>query len=241
MSDLTQSYAILSVPDTFQTHHRIRIFFTGSQRLGCAILPHRFFTRLAHRDKDQQPHPVLTTAMLLVGSAFTEWTPGYSTAQKHDLPPTCPSIPVLLAKTQAYLTDALSQVDRMLDWLQASILLSDFFFQQGRLAEGEFISATNSRQGQSAASIALCSVLMLRCPEWLSIAISIELIERHFPRCFRGTILRQVRVYGITRSSGGPKVRVPPSLRNDLVPHPYLCRLVRTGNQGVDLLADLVL
>jgi hypothetical protein len=83
--------------------------------------------------------------MLLVGVAFTSWTPGYSTAARQDLPLSTPSTDVLLAKTRAYLDEAISQVDRMLDYLQASILLSYYFFQQGRLQEGQFISAANSR------------------------------------------------------------------------------------------------
>ncbi len=123
---------------------RIHIFFTGSQRLGCPLIEKRFFERLASEDTSQQPHPALVHAMLLVGQAFTLWTPGYSTAQKHDLPTTTPSPKVLLAKTQAYLTDSLSNVDRMLDYLQASILLSYYFFQSGRLEEGQVISAANS-------------------------------------------------------------------------------------------------
>ncbi|KAG8900107.1 hypothetical protein FRB99_006254 [Tulasnella sp. 403] len=123
----------------------IKIFFTGSQRLGCPILPQRFFEQSANPDKSQQPHPALIHAMCLVGLAFTWWTPGYSTARKHDLPPTCPPADVLLAKTRAYLDESLAQVDRVLDYLQASNLLSYFFFQQGRLQEGQFISASNSR------------------------------------------------------------------------------------------------
>lgn len=83
--------------------------------------------------------------MLLVGQAFTEWTPGYSTAERHHLPATCPPAQVLLAKTQAYLNESLSRVDRMLDYLQASILLSYYFFQTGRLQEGSMISSANSR------------------------------------------------------------------------------------------------
>ncbi|KAG8979859.1 hypothetical protein FRB90_007863, partial [Tulasnella sp. 427] len=123
----------------------ISIFFTGSQRLGCPLLPHRVFARLRDPDESKHPHPALVNAMLLVGRAFTCWTPGYSTAEKHHLPATCPSAEVLLAKTRAHLTEALSQVDRMQDYLQASILLSYYFFQTGRLQEGCDISAANSR------------------------------------------------------------------------------------------------
>ncbi|KIO22747.1 hypothetical protein M407DRAFT_116246 [Tulasnella calospora MUT 4182] len=123
----------------------IQIFFTGSQRLGCPLLPERVFARLRDPDESKHPHPALVNAMLLVGQAFTEWTPGYSTAEKHHLPATCPSAQVLLAKTQAYLNESLSRVDRMLDYLQASILLSYYFFQTGRLHEGSMISSANSR------------------------------------------------------------------------------------------------
>lgn len=123
----------------------IQIFFTGSQRLGCPLLPERVFARLRDPDPSRHPHPALVNAMLLVGQAFTSWTPGYSTADRHHLPPTCPSAEVLLAKTQAYLNEALSHVDRMLDYLQASILLSYYFFQTGRLQEGSMISSANSR------------------------------------------------------------------------------------------------
>ncbi|KAG8978482.1 hypothetical protein FRC05_010727 [Tulasnella sp. 425] len=126
----------------------IQIFFTGSQRLGCPLLPERVFARLRDPDPSRHPHPALVNAMLLVGQAFTSWTPGYSTAEKHHLPPTCPSADVLLAKTQAYLNEALSHVDRMLDYLQASILLSYYFFQTGRLQEGSMISSANSRLDQ---------------------------------------------------------------------------------------------
>ncbi|KAG8901022.1 hypothetical protein FRC01_009953 [Tulasnella sp. 417] len=123
----------------------IQIFFTGSQRLGCPLLPERIFARFQDPDESQHPHPALVNAMLLVGQAFTGWTPGYSTAEKRHLPPTCPSAQVLLAKTQAYLNESLSRVDRMLDYLQASILLSYYFFQTGRLQEGSMISSANSR------------------------------------------------------------------------------------------------
>ncbi|KAG9051133.1 hypothetical protein FS837_011979 [Tulasnella sp. UAMH 9824] len=123
----------------------ISIFFTGSQRLGCPLLPHRIAARLRDPDESKHPHPALINAMLLVGQAFTEWTPGYSTAERHHLPATCPSPQVLLAKTQAYLNESLSRVDRMLDYLQASILLSYYFFQTGRLQEGSMISSANSR------------------------------------------------------------------------------------------------
>ncbi|KAG9012323.1 hypothetical protein FRB93_001745 [Tulasnella sp. JGI-2019a] len=123
----------------------IRIFFTGSQRLGCPILPHRFFRRLADPDPARRPHPALINAMLLVGVAFTWWTPGYSTAKMHDLPPSTPAAETLLARTQVYLNESLGNMDRLLDHLQAAILLSYFFFQQGRLEEGQIISASNSR------------------------------------------------------------------------------------------------
>ena len=83
--------------------------------------------------------------MLLVGLAFTCWTPGYSTAKKWDVPPSAPTTEMLLAKTRAHLHESLFQVDRMLDHLQASILLSYYFFQSDRLVEGQNISATNSR------------------------------------------------------------------------------------------------
>ncbi|KAG8858544.1 hypothetical protein FRB96_005216 [Tulasnella sp. 330] len=123
----------------------IRIFFTGSQRLGCPILPERFFRRLTDPDPRRRPHPALINAMLLIGVAFTWWTPGYSTAKVHDLPPTTPPAETLLARAQVYLNESLSNMDRLQDHLQAAILLSYFFFQQGRLEEGQIISASNSR------------------------------------------------------------------------------------------------
>lgn len=125
--------------------HSLRIFFTGSQRMGCPILPERFFQQLAHPDPKKQPHPALINAMLLVGVSLTRWTPGYSTAKPHNLPPSTPSSEVLLAKTQAHLQETLNEADRLLDHLQASIMLSYYFFQHGRLQEGQFISASNSR------------------------------------------------------------------------------------------------
>lgn len=120
--------------------------------------------------------------MLLVGVAFTWWTPGYSTAKVNDLPPSTPPAETLLARTQIYLNESLANMDRLLDHLQAAILLSYFFFQQGRLEEGSIISSSNSRFAFlffSLISLAPPKLNVHPLIEWRRIAAFTTLIKTH--------------------------------------------------------------
>lgn len=104
---------------------RLQIFLP--RRLECGFILHlpRFQARLRLPPSDPNtPHPALLNALYLLGCLFS--------------PPELnlePREPDFLSSTRKYLSSALSQTDRLLDFLMASCLLAWYLAARGRLTE----------------------------------------------------------------------------------------------------------
>lgn len=87
-----------------------------------------FLARLASSDSRQQPHPAFIDAVHLLGCYFSSnLPPSHSFAYCEDY---------FLAKARQGMTDSLSMSDRLMDFLRASILVTYFLFNRGRMLEG---------------------------------------------------------------------------------------------------------
>ena len=117
------------------------------------MTPEKFHEAMSRPNPAQRPHPALVHAMLLLGKAFAssipELTPSGRNRRVVHLPGSLPSSELLLIQTQAYLTESLAQVDRLVDYFSATGLLTHWYFLQGRLQEAQYLSANTSRSACS--------------------------------------------------------------------------------------------
>lgn len=61
------------------------------------------------------------------------------------MPDSTPSADELIARVQAQCTQSLADVDRLLDYIQASLLLAHWYIVHGRVVEGQYTSAVVNR------------------------------------------------------------------------------------------------
>ena len=71
----------------------------------------------------------------LAGSQFVEFK----------IPETTPSAEWLLAATQVHCAQALANADRLLDYIQAELLLASWYMRNGRLSEGSYTLGSANR------------------------------------------------------------------------------------------------
>lgn len=112
-------------------------------------VPPKLLGAIDDKDVSRRPHPCLVNAVVLVAQDFATTFPvgpvldetGSRFVDFH-LPDTVPSPDVLLARAQAQCIKSLAEVDRLQDYLQASILIALWFFRFGRLMEGQYTMAS---------------------------------------------------------------------------------------------------
>ncbi|KAG8933537.1 hypothetical protein FRC02_011648 [Tulasnella sp. 418] len=124
---------VLEVP-TDVRDYLVRLATGAISRCNMEIDGEAFVKRL-HLPSEQQPHPALVTAFMLLATYFS--------SPFMPIPPEAPSCDQLLQVIRHQLRESLSKVDRVLDFVAASTFLSWWFFEQGRFLEGQFeISST---------------------------------------------------------------------------------------------------
>lgn len=123
-----------------------------SYRYAVAIKPLHIIDQLEDPNEANRPHPCVLNAMVLVAYDFAKTFPiepilddSGSRYVDFKIPDNIPSMDALLARTQAHCAQSLAHVDRLQDYIQASLLLAYWFFRNGRLLEGQYSMATVTR------------------------------------------------------------------------------------------------
>ncbi|KAG8917734.1 hypothetical protein FRC02_002897 [Tulasnella sp. 418] len=116
------------------------VFFSEGRRFAPFIKQERFYEQMNSADPSERPHPALLNSILLNAVGFVKW---YSLPVT--LPATTPSAESLVLKTQAELSKLLAEMELLLDYLQASVFLTNWFLHEGRLQEGQYTSALTAR------------------------------------------------------------------------------------------------
>lgn len=86
-----------------------------------------FRARLAHTNPQAQPHRALLEPMYLMACYFTSSNPEQS-LEKHEAH--------FLERSRHALEDSLAYSDRLMDFLQGSVLVTAYLFLRGRFLEG---------------------------------------------------------------------------------------------------------
>lgn len=81
--------------------------------------PPEFIASLRAREPDQGAHPALRNVVYLIGCFFQG---GQLAALE----------PVFLRRVKEYMRDAVAYVDRLVDFIEASVLLSCYYFYRAR-------------------------------------------------------------------------------------------------------------
>ncbi|KAG8937081.1 hypothetical protein FRC02_006281 [Tulasnella sp. 418] len=158
----------------------IDIFFEKSLGYLLLVPPERFYDDIHNADPKHQPHPALIYAMTLVGiecsaiRAVVE--PGFH-------PSSAPlKADVVLTLARKHLDASLANADRLLDHLQASILVAFWLLRQGRLQEAQYMTSTNAR---------LTVIYKLHQIDQVAMREYLESTSTSAPSIWDGTLLRK--------------------------------------------------
>lgn len=113
---------------------RLNIWLSLQYQWSFIIDPIVFYTSLFDPDYSKRPHPSLIDAILLIATCH----PGV-------LPVTKAKSEFLLARALVAIQLGISQVDRLLDVIHASCLLSTYFYTHNRVQEGYYHSTAAAR------------------------------------------------------------------------------------------------
>ncbi|KAG8988173.1 hypothetical protein FRB90_002929 [Tulasnella sp. 427] len=130
----------------------IELYLRECYRYSVFIAPSNLVAKLDDPNPKKRPHPCLFSAMILVARDMTtrlslEAAPDEHTARGSSfvMPESTPSVDELIARIQAQCTQSLADVDRLLDYIQASLLLAHWYITHGRVLEGQYTSAVVNR------------------------------------------------------------------------------------------------
>ena len=133
-------------------HIRIGHFVREGYRYINIYWPSKFLESLDDPDVSRRPHPCLINAVLLVAADFAVTFPVApvldetgSRFVEFAVPASLPSNELLLARAQAQRARSLADVDRLQDYVQASLLLALYYFRMGRLLEAQYSISGVSR------------------------------------------------------------------------------------------------
>lgn len=116
------------------------------------ITPSNLVSRLEDPKPENRPHACVFNAMVLVArdlatSFALEPVLDETGARFVDfvMPESTPSDERLIARIQAQCTQSLADVDRLADYIQASLLLAYWYIRKGRVLEGQYSAAAVNR------------------------------------------------------------------------------------------------
>ncbi|KAG9001524.1 hypothetical protein FRB90_011599 [Tulasnella sp. 427] len=130
----------------------IDLYQSQAYRYVVTIIPSNLFARLEDSNPQKRPHPCVFNAMILAARDLaTSFAPepilDEAGARYVDfaLPASIPSDETLIARIQAQCTQSLADVDRLPDYIQASLLLAHWYIRQGRIVEAQYSAAAVNR------------------------------------------------------------------------------------------------
>jgi hypothetical protein len=118
------------------------VFFRAKNSYLSPISQTQFYTSLSNPDPRKRPHPSLVYSILLLALDFADV---YVQPVDFQLIGPTPDVGALLARIQACMHQSLADVDRIMDYLQASSLLIFWYYRRGRLPEAHYLCVTTSR------------------------------------------------------------------------------------------------
>ncbi|KAG8898700.1 hypothetical protein FRB99_007222 [Tulasnella sp. 403] len=150
--DLTRQIDIDDVPQDI-SRELLRVFLRHRRQCFFEVHSQRFVAALQN-PPSQRPHPALINAIYLLGchaspscfrplfplSRVLQFSPNSTYSQYENL---------FLARTRKAINTSLENADRLLNFLQASVLLAWYFFFKGRLLEGHYHASAAARFAMS--------------------------------------------------------------------------------------------
>lgn len=130
----------------------IELYQGQCYRYAVMITPSNLVSRLEDPKPENRPHACVFNAMVLVArdlatSFALEPVLDETGARYVDfvMPESTPSDETLIARIQAQCTQSLADVDRLADYIQASLLLAYWYIRKGRVLEGQYSAAAVNR------------------------------------------------------------------------------------------------
>lgn len=130
----------------------IELYLRECYRYSVCIVPSNLVAKLDDPNPRKRPHPCVFNAMILVARDMAtrltvEPAPDETGSRPaiFVMPESTPSDSALISRIQAQCIQSLADVDRLLDYIQASLLLSHWFITHGRVLEGQYTSAVVNR------------------------------------------------------------------------------------------------
>ncbi|KIO19960.1 hypothetical protein M407DRAFT_30402, partial [Tulasnella calospora MUT 4182] len=130
----------------------IELYQGQCYRYGVTITPSSLVSGLEDPDVAKRPHACVFNAMMLVArdlamSFAPEPVLDETGARYVDfvMPESTPSEDALITRIQAQCTQSLADVDRLTDYIQASLLLAHWYVRKGRILEGQYSAAAVNR------------------------------------------------------------------------------------------------
>ncbi|KAG8950229.1 hypothetical protein FRC04_007863 [Tulasnella sp. 424] len=130
----------------------IELYMRECYRYGVCIAPSTLIAKLDDPNPRKRPHPCVFNAMMLVARDMAtrltlEPVPDETGTRPATfvMPESTPSVDVLLSRVQAQTIQSLADVDRLHDYIQASLLLTHWYMTRGRVLEAQYTSAVVNR------------------------------------------------------------------------------------------------
>ncbi|KAG9048811.1 hypothetical protein FS837_012013 [Tulasnella sp. UAMH 9824] len=130
----------------------IELYLRECYRYSVCIAPSNLVAKLDDPNTRKRPHPCVFNAMILVARDMAtrltvEPAPDETGSRPaiFVMPESTPSDRALISRIQAQCIQSLADVDRLHDYIQASLLLSHWFITHGRVLEGQYTSAVVNR------------------------------------------------------------------------------------------------
>ncbi|KAG8918712.1 hypothetical protein FRC01_001692 [Tulasnella sp. 417] len=130
----------------------IELYQGHCYRYGVTIAPSNLVSRLEASNVAERPHACVLNAMMLaardIATSFAPEPVLDETGARYVdfvMPESTPSEDVLLTRIQAQCTQSLADVDRLTDYIQASLLLAHWYVRKGRILEGQYSAAAVNR------------------------------------------------------------------------------------------------
>lgn len=131
---------------------RIELYLRECYRYGVCIAPSTLITKLDDPNPRKRPHPCVFNAMMLVARDMAtrltlEPVPDETGTRPATfvMPESTPPVDILLSRIQAQCIQSLADVDRLHDYIQASLLLTHWYITHGRVLEAQYTSAVVNR------------------------------------------------------------------------------------------------
>lgn len=130
----------------------IELYLRECYRYGVCIAPSTLITKLDDPNPRKRPHPCVFNAMMLVARDMAtrltlEPVPDETGTRPATfvMPESTPPVDILLSRIQAQCIQSLADVDRLHDYIQASLLLTHWYITHGRVLEAQYTSAVVNR------------------------------------------------------------------------------------------------